>query len=84
VNRIALVAVAVVALAMSIGMRHFATQAAAGADRWRTRLESRRPEPPMAYFELAGELAVAAAASDEADRDLARRLFALAGALDPK
>jgi hypothetical protein len=69
---------------MSIGMRHFATQAAAGADRWRTRLESLRPEQPMAYFELAEEIADAAAESDEADRDLARRLFALAGALESK
>jgi len=50
------------------------------AGRWTERLEELRPTLPMAYFELAEEIA------DEADngeeRALARRLFALAGVLD--
>lgn len=65
-----------------MGMRLWATQAAGQTDRWRVRLESLRPENPLAYFELAEELAEAAA--NDAELDLARRLCALAGALDPK
>jgi hypothetical protein len=49
--------------------------------RWNDRLEALRPSEPLAYFELAEEMADAA--SDAAQRDLARHLFALAGSLDP-
>jgi hypothetical protein len=49
--------------------------------KWKSRLESLRPTEPLMYFELAEE--VADAAADEADRQLARHLFALAAALDP-
>ena len=48
---------------------------------WTPRLEALAPEQPMAYFELAEE--VADAARDEAGRALARHLLGLAGALDP-
>ncbi|MDY7107745.1 MAG: hypothetical protein SYC29_03825 [Planctomycetota bacterium] len=47
---------------------------------WEDRLEALRPAVPMAYFELAEE--VADRAEDEAQRGLARHLFALAGVLD--
>ena len=50
------------------------------ADTWRQRLEALRPERPMAYLELAEE--VADAGLTRADRTLARHLFGLAGALD--
>jgi hypothetical protein len=46
------------------------------------RLAALRPQRALAYFELAEE--IADAPQDQAQRDLARRLFALAGALDPK
>jgi hypothetical protein len=49
---------------------------------WTARLESLRPEEPMAYFELAEEIADVATSAD--DQALARRLFGLAGALAPK
>lgn len=47
---------------------------------WNARLEALQPARPMEYFELGEEIADAAATDDE--RDLARHLFALAGALD--
>lgn len=73
------VAIAIVTLAV------FA-QAPVGApgpvdERWTQRLETLRPEDPLAYFELAEELADRA--DDEQSRTLVRHLFALAGALDP-
>jgi hypothetical protein len=52
-----------------------------GYGQWEARLEALRPEEPLAYFELAEE--VADAAEDRASLDLARRLFGLAGVLDP-
>jgi hypothetical protein len=47
---------------------------------WTDRLEALRPGVPTAYFELAEE--VADQADDDAERSLARHLFALAGVLD--
>jgi hypothetical protein len=47
---------------------------------WADRLAALEPGRPMDYFELGEEIADAAAGED--DRDLARRLFALAGVLD--
>jgi hypothetical protein len=47
---------------------------------WTDRLEALSPALPMAYFELAEE--IADVAEDESQRALARRLFALAGLLD--
>jgi hypothetical protein len=52
------------------------------AGRWDDRLEALRPERPLAYLELAEE--VADESDDAAGRALARRLFALAGILDPE
>lgn len=53
--------------------------------RWSSRLEALRPERPMDYFELAEEVADAAAggggATTLSERALARQLFGLAGAL---
>ncbi|MHC4946649.1 MAG: hypothetical protein ACYTG1_00085 [Planctomycetota bacterium] len=49
--------------------------------RWTARLEALHPDRPIEYFELAEE--VADEAATVAERSLARRLFALAGALDP-
>ncbi len=49
---------------------------------WQVRLEALSPSDPLAYFELAEEIADASA--DESSRGLARRLFALAGVLDPQ
>lgn len=72
----------VCALSCLMGMCFLATQAAGPSDRWRTRLESLRPDNPLAYFELAEEMADAVAS--DAEIELARRLFALAGAIDPK
>lgn len=46
------------------------------------RLNALRPQQPMAYFELAEDMADAAG-DDESMRDLARYLFGLAGVLDP-
>jgi len=48
---------------------------------WDARLAGLDPDDPSAYFNLAEE--VADAAADEGDRPLARHLFGLAGALDP-
>ncbi|MHC4101335.1 MAG: hypothetical protein ACYS15_01500 [Planctomycetota bacterium] len=56
--------------------------AAVGSVRWEQRLEALSPADPMAYFELAEE--VADAAGDEAQVALARHLFGLSGALDPQ
>ena len=54
----------------------------ADASRWDQRLQSLHPKDPMAYFELAEDVA------DEATTDrelmLARRLYALAGLLDAR
>jgi hypothetical protein len=50
--------------------------------RWDARLEQLRPREPEQYLELAEE--VYDAAANDADRDLARHLFALAGALEPE
>jgi hypothetical protein len=47
---------------------------------WTDRLEQLQPTDPLAYYELAEE--VADLAADQMQRDLARRLFALAGILD--
>ncbi len=49
---------------------------------WDNRLEELRPQDPMAYFELAEE--IADAAEDNTQRLLAKRLFGLAGVLDPE
>jgi hypothetical protein len=50
--------------------------------RWDAKLQALHPTRPSAYFELAEDIADAAASDEE--RGLARRLFALAGALDPE
>ena len=50
------------------------------ADRWHMRLVALVPTNPFAYFELAEEMADDPA--DQTERDLARYLFGLAGALD--
>lgn len=54
---------------------------------WREQLEQLDPRHPLAYIELAEELADAAHTGgkerDAALRDLAKHLFALAGAIDP-
>src|SRR5262245_1831352 len=49
---------------------------------WTARLEALKPAEPLAYFELAEE--VADVAADAQQRELARHLFALAGMLDTK
>ena len=54
--------------------------AQAAAARWQDRLARLDPLRPLDYLELAEEVADAAATED--DRELARRLFGLAGALD--
>ena len=54
--------------------------AQAATARWQTRLARLDPLRPLDSLELAEE--VADAAKDEDERDLARRLFGLAGALD--
>jgi hypothetical protein len=48
---------------------------------WTTALEALDPQRPMEYFELAEE--IADAAMNDSQRQLARTLFGLAGALDP-
>ena len=50
-------------------------------DRWNTRLTTLAPTNPLAYFELAEEIADDSV--DKSQRELARHLFALAGVLDP-
>lgn len=57
-----------------------AQSAPAVATRWQERLATLDPVRPYDYFELAEE--VADAAASEAERELARQLFGLAGALD--
>ncbi len=51
-------------------------------NQWEQRLESLTPTKPLAYFELAEE--IADTAEDEYNRKLAQHLFALSGVLDPK
>ncbi|MHC5023417.1 MAG: hypothetical protein ACYTGG_05835 [Planctomycetota bacterium] len=48
---------------------------------WMVRLEALSPDNPMAYFELAEE--IADTTEDERELDLARHLFKLAGVLEP-
>src|SRR5262245_15716404 len=48
---------------------------------WDARLEALRPSQPMAYFELAEEISDTARTAQE--QEVARHLFAMAGALDP-
>jgi hypothetical protein len=57
-----------------------ARQAAAPSSRWEERLARLDPLRPLDYLELAEE--VADAAQDDDERELARQLFGLAGALD--
>jgi hypothetical protein len=57
-------------------------QPAGEVGRWEQRLEALSPADPMAYFELAEEIADAAA--DESQLALAGHLFGVAGALDPQ
>jgi hypothetical protein len=66
-------------LAAILGAALLAAAAAPGLEE---RLSALRPQRPMSYFELAEE--IADAPQDQAQRDLARRLFGLAGALDPR
>ena len=72
-------------LAMTAGHRSTNADAQAPnpdpADRWQARLAALVPTNPFAYFELAEEMADGPA--DQTERDLARYLFGLAGALDP-
>ncbi len=72
-------------LAMTAGYRSTNADAQAPntepADRWHVRLAALVPTDPFAYFELAEEMADDPA--DQTERDLARYLFGLAGALDP-
>jgi hypothetical protein len=56
------------------------TQSSASVERWNERLEALDPMRPYDYLVLAEE--VADAASSERERQLARELFGLAGALD--
>jgi hypothetical protein len=51
------------------------------SSKWDARLETLKPSEPLDYFELAEE--IADVAGENADRELARHLFALSGALDP-
>jgi hypothetical protein len=76
VRATAAISIAVLAVAATV-----IGQGAPAVD-WTPRLEALVPESPMRYFELAEE--VADAAENDADRSLARRLFALAGALEPE
>lgn len=55
-------------------------RAGTGSDRWDQRLAELEPGRPMAYFELAEDIADAAETPQE--EQLARHLFALAGVLD--
>ena len=59
-----------------------AADAGVGSEQWEQRLEALSPADPMAYLELAEE--VADGAGDESQIALARHLFGLAGALDPR
>jgi hypothetical protein len=49
---------------------------------WMARVEALNPDDPMAYFELAEEIADASA--EDSRRELARHLFALSGVLAPQ
>ena len=59
-----------------------ASQPAKPADPWKARLEALRPDSPGAYLDLGEEIADAAASAEQ--KQLARQLFSLAAALDPK
>ena len=74
-------ALAVAAPIMLIGLGLSSAPRASSVD-WDQRLEQLRPQEPAKYLELAEE--VADAATNEGDRDLARQLFSLAGALEPE
>lgn len=85
-------AIALLATAVGLGLAAtnrtavFAVQPAAESPResdpaWRERLEELDPGEPMNYFLLGEEVADAGRSSSE--RELARTLFGLAGALDP-
>jgi hypothetical protein len=78
-GKAAVVAACMLAMVTVAGLSPGETDAAYG--RWESRLAALRPQEPMAYFELAEEIADEAA--DDVDRQLARRLFGLAAALDP-
>jgi len=64
---------------LTSSLHHFITSSL--PEDWSPRLESLTPDNPLAYFELGEEVMDAAAGDD--DRNLARQLFRLAGALDP-
>ncbi len=51
-------------------------------NKWDERLQALRPSEPLAYFELAEE--IADSSTDAVSREIARHAFALAGALDPE
>jgi hypothetical protein len=59
-----------------------APEAMVEGERWERRLEALSPADPMAYFELAEE--IADGAGEPVQVALARHLFGLAGALDPQ
>jgi hypothetical protein len=54
----------------------------AGPGPWTDRIEALNPDDPMAYFELAEEIADASA--EDSQRELARHLFGLSGVLAPQ
>ncbi len=69
-------------LPIVLSMASFSVQAGdENAIDWSDRLEGLTPDAPLAYFELAEE--IADAAGSESDQDTARHLFALAGVLSP-
>ncbi len=76
---IALFAVAVIAIEKDTNVSAITVD---DIDQWEQRLESLKPSNPLAYFELAEE--IADAADDDYHRNLAKHLFALAGVLDQK
>ena len=65
---------------VAAGHATLSTQSSASVERWNERLEALDPMRPYDYLVLAEE--VADAASSERERQLARELFGLAGALD--
>lgn len=73
---------ALAALLMAAGMTAFSPFEVRAQDPdWTARLTELAPNNPARYFELAEE--VADAATGETQRELARHLFRLSGALDP-
>ncbi len=68
-------------LVCALAVAAWAVPDAWGPDTWLNCLERLDPDDPMAYFELAEE--IADASDDQPHRQLARHLFALAGVLDP-